>query len=254
MAEFNIRTDSVDVEQIMRQIRARIQEKRGVDYTEATDSGAGQRQARAVSRSERRALGSGRAVQAARAATSPRAAAITASRTRRCTRRTAAPSASSASCCSPILKMLLQPEPARAGAAPRRARSTHIYAQQFRAAREELRSPLYYEVIHNLVLELTRARHRDQEPEDAARVAVEPDGFRRAPRARARRRRAVPAGHGPVARAAVPPRPRAGPIAAHATARRQPEPAPQRPLRLPAADARASQAPAEATCDRGPGG
>ena len=34
MAEFNIRTDSVDVEQIMRQIRARIKEKRGVDYTE----------------------------------------------------------------------------------------------------------------------------------------------------------------------------------------------------------------------------
>ncbi|HEY7790599.1 MAG TPA: hypothetical protein VIC33_08820 [Vicinamibacterales bacterium] len=34
MAEFNIRGDSVDVEQIMRQIRARIREKRGVDYTE----------------------------------------------------------------------------------------------------------------------------------------------------------------------------------------------------------------------------
>jgi hypothetical protein len=34
MAEFNIRTDAVDVEQIMRQIRARIQAKRGVDYTE----------------------------------------------------------------------------------------------------------------------------------------------------------------------------------------------------------------------------
>src|SRR5512145_1610261 len=34
MAEFNIRTDAVDVEQIMRQIRARIREKRGVDYTE----------------------------------------------------------------------------------------------------------------------------------------------------------------------------------------------------------------------------
>jgi hypothetical protein len=34
MADFNIRTDSVDVEQIMRQIRARIQAKRGVDYTE----------------------------------------------------------------------------------------------------------------------------------------------------------------------------------------------------------------------------
>ena len=64
MADFNIRTDAVDVEQIMRQIRARIQEKRGVDYTEAADSGAGERQARAISRSERRSLRSRRAVQA----------------------------------------------------------------------------------------------------------------------------------------------------------------------------------------------
>jgi hypothetical protein len=34
MTEFNIRSDAVDVEQIMRQIRARIREKRGSDYTE----------------------------------------------------------------------------------------------------------------------------------------------------------------------------------------------------------------------------
>jgi hypothetical protein len=34
MADFNIRSDSVDVEQIMKQIRARVREKRGVDYTE----------------------------------------------------------------------------------------------------------------------------------------------------------------------------------------------------------------------------
>src|SRR5918995_1868018 len=34
MADFNIRSDSVDVEQIMKQIRTRIREKRGVDYTE----------------------------------------------------------------------------------------------------------------------------------------------------------------------------------------------------------------------------
>jgi hypothetical protein len=34
MADFNIRSDAIDVEQIMRQIRARIREKRGVDYTE----------------------------------------------------------------------------------------------------------------------------------------------------------------------------------------------------------------------------
>src|SRR5581483_8931173 len=34
MPDFNIRADSVNVEQIMEQIRARIREKRGVDYTE----------------------------------------------------------------------------------------------------------------------------------------------------------------------------------------------------------------------------
>src|SRR5947208_10834254 len=34
MADFNVRADSVDVEQVMEQIRSRIREKRGVDYTE----------------------------------------------------------------------------------------------------------------------------------------------------------------------------------------------------------------------------
>ena len=34
MSEFNIRSDSIDVEQLMEQIRTRIREKRGVDYTE----------------------------------------------------------------------------------------------------------------------------------------------------------------------------------------------------------------------------
>ena len=35
MADINVRSDAVDVEQIMREIRARVREKRGVDYTEA---------------------------------------------------------------------------------------------------------------------------------------------------------------------------------------------------------------------------
>lgn len=35
MSDLNVRSESVDVEQIMRQIRARIREKRGADYTEA---------------------------------------------------------------------------------------------------------------------------------------------------------------------------------------------------------------------------
>ena len=34
MADFTVRADSVNVEQVMDQIRARIREKRGVDYTE----------------------------------------------------------------------------------------------------------------------------------------------------------------------------------------------------------------------------
>ena len=34
MSDFTIKSDQVDVEQIMRQIRSRIREKRGVDYTE----------------------------------------------------------------------------------------------------------------------------------------------------------------------------------------------------------------------------
>ena len=34
MSDFSVRSDSVDVEQIMEQIRTRIREKRGVDYTE----------------------------------------------------------------------------------------------------------------------------------------------------------------------------------------------------------------------------
>ena len=34
MSDFSVRSDNVDVEQVMRQIRSRIREKRGVDYTE----------------------------------------------------------------------------------------------------------------------------------------------------------------------------------------------------------------------------
>ena len=35
MSDFHVRSDAVDVEQIMEQIRRRIRDKRGVDYTEA---------------------------------------------------------------------------------------------------------------------------------------------------------------------------------------------------------------------------
>ena len=38
MPDFNVRSDSVNVEQIMEQIRVRIREKRGVDDTVASKS------------------------------------------------------------------------------------------------------------------------------------------------------------------------------------------------------------------------
>src|SRR5690349_9415174 len=34
MSDLSVRSDNIDVEQIMKQIRSRIREKRGVDYTE----------------------------------------------------------------------------------------------------------------------------------------------------------------------------------------------------------------------------
>jgi hypothetical protein len=34
MSDFSIKSEAVDVEQIMRQVRSRIREKRGVDYSE----------------------------------------------------------------------------------------------------------------------------------------------------------------------------------------------------------------------------
>jgi hypothetical protein len=40
MSDFNVRSDSVDVEQIMEQIRARIREKRGVDTPQTSRPGA----------------------------------------------------------------------------------------------------------------------------------------------------------------------------------------------------------------------
>ena len=64
-----------------------------------------------------------------------------------------------------------------------------MYAER-EAQRESSRramDQLYYELIHNLVLELTADRDRGQEPEDARRVALQPARVQRT-RARARSR------------------------------------------------------------------
>ncbi len=151
MAEFNIRTDSVDVEQIMRQIRARIKEKRGVDYTEQ------QIQELANVKLERfldpKGIRSDLVEQFKRnRGTSPEPPNYgfedtTLYETHRGIIRFFR------KLLNPILKLFINPNPI-VHVLHLQGRINNINAQQFRV-REEL-DGLYYEVIHNLVLEVTR--------------------------------------------------------------------------------------------------
>ncbi len=151
MPEFNIRTDSVDVEQIMRQIRARIKEKRGVDYTEQ------QIQELANVKLERfldpKGVRSDLVEQFKRTrGVSPEPPNYGFEDTTlyethrgivRLIRRML----------NPILKMFFNPNPI-VHVLHLQGQINNINSQQFRV-REEL-DALYYEVIHNLVLEVTR--------------------------------------------------------------------------------------------------
>src|SRR5947208_9244220 len=151
MAEFNIRTDAVDVEQIMRQIRARIQEKRGVDYTEQ------QIQELANVKLERfldpKGVRSDLVEQFKRTrGTSPEPPNYgfedtTLYETHRGIVRLIR------KLLNPILKLFFNPNPI-VHVLHLQGQINNINAQQFRV-REEL-DALYYEVIHNLVLEVTR--------------------------------------------------------------------------------------------------
>src|SRR5438132_1842754 len=151
MAEFNIRTDSVDVEQIMRQIRARIKEKRGVDYTEQ------QIQELANVKLQRfldpKCVRSELVEQFKRTrGTSPEQPNYgfedtTLYETHRGIVRLIR------KLLNPILKLFLNPNPI-VHVLHMQGQINNINAQQFRV-REEL-DALYYEVIHNLVLEVTR--------------------------------------------------------------------------------------------------
>jgi hypothetical protein len=151
MAEFNVRSDAVDVEQIMRQIRARIREKRGADYTEA------ELQQLASVKLEKfldpRGLRSDLVDQFRRhRVVSPEPPKYefedtTLYDTHRGLLRAIR------KLLHPILKLFINPNPL--------IHAMHVQAQvnaefhrRFRQ-REEM-DPLYYEVIHNLVVELTR--------------------------------------------------------------------------------------------------
>ena len=155
MAELQVRSDAVDVEQIMRQIRARIREKRGADYTEQEIRELASvklekfldprgvrsnlveefRRNRVVS-PEPKTIGIG----GIDVYGSPRAAL-------RAIRRLL----------NPILRLFFNPTPLihaiNTVVTDQNAVNLDLH-RRFRQ-REEM-DPLYYEVIHNLVVELTR--------------------------------------------------------------------------------------------------
>jgi len=151
MPEFNIRTDAVDVEQIMRQIRARIREKRGVDYTDA----------------QIQELASVK-LETFLDATGVRSDLVEQFRR---TRGVSPPPQNYAfedttlfdshrgivrlirTLLRPILKLLFNPN-TLTHVLHQQSHINDVYAKRF-DVREEL-DALYYEVIHNLVLEITR--------------------------------------------------------------------------------------------------
>ena len=143
MTDFQIRSDHVDVEQIMRQIRSRIREKRGVDYTEE--------EIRELANVRLEKFLDPRGVRSdlieqfrrKREATLPpnyKFEDSTIYETHRGFLRFLR------KLLNPILKLFFNPQPI--------ADALHIQAKL--NAQQAALEPLYYEVIHNLVVETTR--------------------------------------------------------------------------------------------------
>lgn len=147
MTDFQIRSDNVDVEQIMRQIRARIREKRGVDYTEE--------EIRELARVKLEKFLDPTGVRSdllqqfrkARAQQQPPPNFAFEDSTIFDTHRAVIRWVRKI--LKPILKLFFNPQPI--------ADALHIQAEinRHNARREEL-DALHYELIHNLVLEMTR--------------------------------------------------------------------------------------------------
>ena len=181
MTDFSVRSDHVDVEQIMRQIRSRIREKRGVDYTEE--------EIRELASVKLEKFLDPRGVRSdlleqfrrKREASLPPNFAFEDSTLfethrgflrfmRRLLR--------------PILKLFINPNPL--------IEALHIQsklnAQQAATRTAVLRGDAQPRARNDA------ARHRSEEPQDARRIDVEPARLRRAARAGARGGRAVSAG------------------------------------------------------------
>ena len=165
MADFNIRTDAVDVEQIMRQIRARIESKRGVDYTEQQIQELANVKLERFLNPKGRSLGSCRSVQARprrKARAFPDRPELRTGfdaemlyGTHRGIHPRHAPQAA-----QPHPEALLQSEHAdsrgrQAIRGQRAVRGAVPISSSEGQQRDEV-DVLYYELVHNLVLELTR--------------------------------------------------------------------------------------------------
>lgn len=151
MSDFQVKVDAVDVEAIMRQIRARIREKRGVDYTEA------EVQALASAKLEQfldpKGVRSDLVDQFKRRRTVSAAPPnysfedSTIYDTHRGLLRTIR------RLLNPVLKLFMNPQPI-GEALHIQAKVNEEFHRRFRV-REEM-DPLYYELVHNLALEVTR--------------------------------------------------------------------------------------------------
>lgn len=151
MSDFSVRSDNVDVEQIMRQIRARIREKRGVDYTEEEIRELAN--VKLEKFIDPKGVRSGLLEEYRRVSTPEPPAPNFAFGEDTLYETHRGPIRWLRSLFRPFLKLLFNPNPL--------IQALHIQADlnqrnAERAARREQLDALHYEVIHNLVVELTR--------------------------------------------------------------------------------------------------
>src|SRR6186713_233584 len=151
MSDFNVRSDNVDVEQIMRQIRARIREKRGVDYTEEEIRELAN--VKLEKFIDPKGVRSNLLEEYRRVSTPEPPAPNYAFGEETLYETHRGPIRWIRTLLRPLLKMLFNPNPL--------IQALHIQADlnqkaAERNARREQMDALHYEVIHNLVVELTR--------------------------------------------------------------------------------------------------
>ncbi|HYT69262.1 MAG TPA: hypothetical protein VEL51_22770 [Vicinamibacterales bacterium] len=151
MSDFSVRSDNVDVEQIMRQIRARIREKRGVDYTEEEIRELAN--VKLEKFIDPKGVRSNLLEEYRRVSTPEPAAPNYAFGEDTLYETHRAPIRWLRSLLRPFLKLLFNPNPL--------IQALHIQSElnqkaAERNARREQLDALHYEVIHNLVVELTR--------------------------------------------------------------------------------------------------